>query len=429
MKLMLRKGMEAVVVGGKKSGIAAIKLLHSKGFSVRLLEKEENTILEGDLLFLKENNIPVLYGSHNAAQFSQCDIVVLSPGIRMKKIYELLPKEKAPILIGEIELAYAFLGDEPIIGVTGTSGKSTVSTLIAKMLERHGLRVFLGGNIGVPLSEYILSDKKADVIVMELSSFQLQSVVSFSPKVAVLTNITPNHLDYHESIQEYTESKMRLFKKQGSNDFAFIYSNMRSLYDEYGIHSILKVFDTVGRFKTPYLKGKHNDINAEVAFQVSKIFGVTEAEAQDVLLSFKPLSHRLEEVIVANGITYVNDSKSTTVDSLSVALDTINTPIILLAGGKFKGGDFVGLRDMMQEKVKYIVLFGGGRHILTSAWSGVAPIVWYPTLEEAVVHAKREAEEGDTVLLSPANASFDLFHSYEERGIAFKKAVLEEVHK
>lgn len=427
MKLALEKGMEAMVIGAGASGVAAAQLLRSKGCAVRLLEQNRDALTQEKLAILEECGVIVLYGDISPYHLDYLDVIVVSPGIPIENIISAvyaIPKTKYPYIIGEIELAYTFTHGEPIIAITGTAGKTTTVTLIAEMLQSIGLEVFLGGNIGTPFSTYLLQGKKVDVIVLELSSFQLQGIHYFRPKVAGILNISANHLDYHKTMEEYISAKMNIVKRQTKDDFLLLPRSLAHLAQQYTIPSVIRYVDAKRHFTPQYLIGEHNAENIEFAYQASRIFGVSRKQAKDVVHSFRSLPHRLEYVTMDKGVVYINDSKSTTVDSLRVALESIEAPIILLAGGKFKGGALHTLRDIISTKVKYIVLFGGSKEIFLSALEGIAPIQYCATLQEAVIFAKKIAEHGDTVLLSPATASFDAFASYMERGETFKQSVL-----
>ncbi|MDE7469478.1 MAG: UDP-N-acetylmuramoyl-L-alanine--D-glutamate ligase [Desulfovibrionaceae bacterium] len=432
MRLPLVSGMEAIVIGAGSSGISSSKLLRSRGFSVRLLEKNPQSIRKETLDMLEELGVIVLYGDLLPYHVEQVDIIVVSPGIPISSISSMvhsLPLQRYPYIIGEIELAYTFLGDEPIIAITGTAGKTTTVSLIAQMLEANNLRVFLGGNIGTPFSEYILAQEKADVIVLELSSFQLQGIHYFKPKVAGILNISENHLDYHSSMEEYVQAKLNIMKRQTKEDFLLLPHTLSMLEYTYSIPSIIRYIEEAPLVESRYLIGNHNMENIEFAYQASRIFGIDRAIVSDVASRFRSLPHRLEHVIKDKGVLYINDSKSTTVESLRVALQSMNAPTILLAGGQFKGGDLNSLQSELSTKVKHVILFGASKEIFISAWSDYVQITSCTTLQEAVYEAKRIAQSGDTILLSPATSSFDAFTSYQERGELFKQVVLESINE
>lgn len=398
------------------------------GASVRVLEQKQ-----ADPAFAEwaaANNVRLTIGEHKPEDFFGADILVPSPGAALAQLEPMLPLANKPEVLAETELAWRFLQGEPVIGITGTSGKTTTTSLCGAMLQARGLTVFVGGNIGTPLSEYVLarlqnSTPKADVIVLELSSFQLQTCQSLRPKVAVLLNISENHLDYHANMKEYIEAKMRLFRCQTKEDFALFGPTLRGLPDNFTMAGQIKYLDfSINRFPQSPLFGPHNIHNAEAAFQAAKVFGVTEENAAKALATFKPLEHRLEKVAEHKGILYINDSKCTTVEALRVALNAFNRPIVLLAGGKFKGGDLESLRPILTEKVRAVCLYGAYRETFTKAWEGASPLEYHEKLDEALPIAQSHAKEGDVILLAPATASFDQYNDYLARGEHFKNLVL-----
>ena len=312
---------------------------------------------------------------------------------------------------------------EPVLAVTGTSGKTTTASLAAAMLQAQGYTVFLGGNIGTPLSEYVLSGRKADVLVLEISSFQLQACSTFCPRAGVLLNITPNHLDYHKDMTEYTEAKFRLFRCQDEGDLAVLGADLHDPAQGFNLRARRVWVRESERFPQSGLPGAHNKFNEEAAWQACRFFGVSEANAARAVARFKPLPHRLELVRERCGVLYVNDSKCTTVSSLKVALQAFDRPLRLLCGGKFKGGDLAALGGLIRERVREVALFGASREHFETAWQGLAPISWHPVLEEAVRALAASAQVGDVVLLAPATSSFDLYDNYMARGDDFKRIV------
>lgn len=428
MRLPLVSGMEAIVIGAGVSGISSAKLLRSKGLSVRLLEKNPKALHKETIATLEKWGIIVLYGDLLPYHVEQADVIVVSPGIPIATIQSAvyaLPQEKYPYIIGEIELAYTFLQDEPIIAITGTAGKTTTVSLIAKMLEAYNLKVFLGGNIGTPFSEYILAGKKADVIVLELSSFQLQGIHYFKPKVAGILNISANHLDYHKSMEEYIDAKFTIVRRQTKDDFLLVPESLSTVVQKYKVPSVVRYIKQAPHVESIYLTGKHNMENIEFAYQASRIFGVDRAIVTEVVRTFHSLPHRLEYVGKEHGVTYINDSKSTTIESLRVALQAMEKSVILLVGGLFKGGDVTSLCAEITQKVRHVIVFGRNQDVFISAWKDIVPITSVETLKEAVDKAKSIAVDGDTILLSPATSSLDSFRSYQERGDLFKSLVLQ----
>ena len=423
----VRRGDAAAVLGAGRSGAAALKLLCRLGAETRLLEREERNISPELRAFIEQNKVRLICGEHAPQHFSELDFLVLSPGVPAARIAPLLPDSLAerPELLAEMELAWRQLRGEPVLAVSGTNGKTTTASLAAAMLRRQGLNVFLGGNIGTPLSEYVLHGRQADVLVLEISSFQLQTCSSFHPRVGVLLNIAENHLDYHADMREYIEAKFRLFRRQGAADLAVLGKGLEPLARRMPIKARQTYFAPCGRFPRSLLFGAHNQANMEAAYQACREFGVTEEKARRTAAAFKPLPHRLERVDEKGGVLFVNDSKCTTVTALKAALEAFDRPVRLLAGGKFKGGDLTSLRALVKERVREVGLFGAGREYFEKAWQDLVPIHWSPGLEEAVRELAAGAPAGDVVLLAPAAASFDLYADYEARGNDFKRIVKE----
>ncbi len=423
----IKSGTRAVVIGAGRSGIAAVRLLLALKVQVCLLEKEEKNIKSNIRNELESYGVRFIFGEHDASHFADVDYIIPSPGIAISGILPLLPLQNTPEVLAEMELAWRCLQGEHCLAITGTSGKTTTASLAAAMLEAQGLSVFLGGNIGTPLSEYVLEQQKVDVLVLEVSSFQLQTCTSFAPHVAVLLNITENHLDYHKDMQEYISAKLSMFELQKENDIAIVHSSLKSIATQYNIKSKIIWFDQVKQkaeiFAKSRLVGAHNQENIQAAWLACKELGVSPASAAAAVASFAPLVHRLESVREFDGVLYINDSKCTTTSSLKVALEAFDKPIILLCGGKFKGGDLQGLRDLIKQKVKHVALFGASRNYFEQAWQDIIPMTWSAKLDEAIAIAKVKAEPQDVVLMAPATASFDLYANYMARGDDFKRIV------
>jgi len=421
----VQAGDLAVVVGAGRSGLAAARLLRRLGAKTRLLDRNTAALDPATYDELQTLGIEVLLGEHTPAHFQKASFVVPSPGMPVAQLAHYLVPQSAggPEVLAEMELAWRCLEGEPVLAVTGTSGKTTTVSLAAAMLQAQGYTVFLGGNIGTPLSEYVLSGRKADVLVLEVSSFQLQACSTFCPRVGVLLNITPNHLDYHRDMAEYTEAKFRLFRCQDAGDLAIISTDLQGLPAVQAISARRLWLERTGRFSKSNLLGGHNQYNMEAAWQACRFFGVSQESAAHAVASFRPLPHRLEMVRRRAGVLFVNDSKCTTVSALKVALEAFEQPVRLLCGGKFKGGDLVGLVPLVRKKVVEAALFGAGREFFEQAWQGVIPMSWHPSLQEALHALADKAVRGDVILLAPATASFDLYKNYQERGDDFKRIV------
>jgi UDP-N-acetylmuramoylalanine--D-glutamate ligase len=418
-----------VVVGAGVSGGAAACLLAAAGLRVRLVDRREENISAELRTLAEAAGIEILWGEHCPEQFADAVLAVASPGVPGSVLAPLLknapggPAGGLP-LVGEMELALAFTAD-PVLAVTGSSGKTTTASLAAAMLRETGKTVFLGGNIGTPLSRYVLEGGGADVLVLELSSFQLQGCRSLRPRAGILLNLTPNHLDRHADMAEYAEAKFSLFARQTAEDLAVLPPVLAEEYRRRGFMGRLEIFEDQGRFPRSRLLGRHNAANAEAAYLAARVFGVSAAEAGRAVAGFAPLRHRLEWVGSRKGVSYINDAKCTTVDSLRAALSSFDVPVVLLAGGRFKGGDLSALSPLLRQRVKEVILFGACREIFEAAWAGAVPLSWRESLEPAFAEARGRAGSGDVVLLSPAAASYDLYANYQERGDHFCRLVRE----
>ena len=427
----LLSSRHVAVIGAGRSGRAAVRLLHEAGADVRLLEKKPEQMPADFASWLSEHRVPVLGGDHRPEYFEGVDLVIPSPAAAKAVIEPLLPAGKDGAkaeICAETELAWRMLEGEPVIGVTGTSGKTTTTSLCAAMLEAHGLRVFTGGNLGVPLSEYVLArlhgEPKADVVVLELSSFQLQTCSTLHPRVGILLNISENHLDFHKDMKEYTDAKMRLFARQTERDVAVLHPSLSALPEAYGMKARV-IYLTPGARPFPDTKliGAHNQSNAEAAFLAASLFDVTREEAARAMRDFAPIAHRLEHIADMDGVQYVNDSKCTTIEALRVALAAFDRPVILLAGGKFKGGDVEGVCPLLRDHVRAVALYGASREHFEPAWKDVVPVTWDETMDQALARARSIARPGDAVLLAPATSSYDQYRNYIERGNHFRDLV------
>lgn len=420
------------VVGGGASGRAAVKLLCKYGASLVFHEKNEEKLLPEFKTFLAEHKIPCFFGEHKQENFADCDIFIPSPGAAIAQFIPFLPP--SALAVSETELASLFCENVPVLGITGTSGKTTTTSICSAMLKEQGLSVFTGGNIGTPLSEYALhrlenpQSPKADVLVLELSSFQLQTCNALHVHVGICLNISANHLDYHKDMQEYIDAKMQLFAHQTEKDFAILSPALAHFAKEYRFKAKTIIFDENAKnFPKTKLLGQHNQSNAEAAWQACRLFGVSFENAQKAMEKMAPMENRLEFIRELNGVTYINDTKCTTVSALEVALKAVSEaghPVILLAGGKFKGGDLESIIPLMQKSVKHVALYGGSREYFENAWKNHLSLSYDEKMHDAVHRAQKMADGGDAVLLAPATSSFDQYSNYIERGNDFKKTVL-----
>ncbi len=422
-----------IVVGAGSSGSAVCKLICALGHNVLLLEKNPNNINAAIKELETSGKIEIKCGEHHTSDFENCDLIILSPGVPLNAIKSFTVDKE---ILSETEFAWEILKEklqegDKILAVTGTSGKTTTVSLCEAMLKAHGYEVFLGGNIGTPLSEYVLermnNRKKADVIVLELSSFQLQTCKKFCPHVSMILNVSENHLDHHKDMQEYIDAKFNIGLNQDENDYFLITQELCELAKNYDIKAKKEIIELNNEFTEMNLFGKHNKFNISCAYSACEKFGVSLSEAQKAVKEFKSPPHRLEHVKTVNEVVYVNDSKGTTVASLKVALEAFENPVLLLMGGKFKGGDLESLHGLIKNKVKALALYGASREIFEEAFKGLTEIYYDEKLEDAVKRLKILAKSRDIILLSPATASFDQYKNYLERGEDFKRVVMELV--
>ncbi|WP_300163081.1 UDP-N-acetylmuramoyl-L-alanine--D-glutamate ligase [Solidesulfovibrio sp.] len=415
------RGHQVVVVGAGASGRAAARLLTRLGASVRFLEKNAKGVSDDFREEAGQGGYDLRLGAHGPADFAGADMVVLSPGIRAAGLADCLAACPGAQVLSELELASWFVA-EPMVAVTGSNGKTTTVMLISHLLEAAGNKVFTGGNIGTPLSEYVLSGDTADVVVLEVSSFQLQLTRTFRPRVAVLLNFAPNHLDWHENLEEYFEAKLRIFAAQRPGDLAIVPEELRAaLAGRDFTKAEVAWFSASDRFTCRRLIGAHNRQDMEAAFLAAAPFGVTEETAKAAFDTFVPAPHRLQVIGEKGGVLFVDDSKATTVAAMEAAIRSFDRPVRLLAGGVFKGGDLAALLPLLRERVAAVALFGASREVFEAAWAGQVPLFHEPTLEAAMTRLFADARPGDVVLLSPATASFDLYDGYKARGRDFQR--------
>ncbi|MEN2986391.1 MAG: UDP-N-acetylmuramoyl-L-alanine--D-glutamate ligase [Thermodesulfovibrionaceae bacterium] len=467
------KGKKVAILGFGKSGFASAKLLSR--FDAKLIindcKKEEELLSQVELV---KNNIQKVYAGHHTLEvIENVDLVVVSPGVPLSipilvsAVYKGLP------VIGEIELSYQILKffkeDIKIIGITGSNGKSTTSTLVYEFLRKDEKNVQLAGNIGNPLAEVVLKliDKEItiDYLVVELSSFQLESIKSFKPDFAAILNITADHMDRYSSMKEYIEAKVKIFMNQSKEDYLvlniddkstpsvvehlkklylkrsslphiFYFSRLHKVYGAY-LEGELIYFEPRedldeairGEMKKTVLntldfkiKGVHNIENVMAASLLALLSGCKGQALKDVLEKFTGLPHRMEFVRVVDGVSFINDSKGTNVDAVRKSLESLNN-VILIAGGRDKDGDFESLKDVVKDRVKTLILIGEAKEKIAKALGDVVSFYFEEDMKSAVIRAKSIAKPGDTVLLSPGCASFDMFKNFEHRGDVFKEIV------
>ena len=437
-----------VILGGGESGVGTAILAKQKGWSVFLSDRGALKPQYRDIL--SHQNIDYEEGSHDEARILAADCIMKSPGIPDKADIIKKAREKQIPIISEIEFASQYT-QSTIVAITGSNGKTTTTLLTHHIFKQAGLEVGLGGNIGYSFAE-LVANSNPPYYVLEISSFQLDGIEHFTPHIAVLLNITPDHLDrYDYKFENYIASKFRIAMNQTADDY-FIYDADDPVINDWlanhplkpkcigfsiekelsegaflkdnKIHIMLENQTTVIDVEEISLKGKHNIKNTMAAAVAARLVNIRNASLRESLKGFQGAAHRLEEVKVVEGVTYINDSKGTNVNSVYFALDTIKTPIVWIVGGQDKGNDYNSLLPYVHQKVKAIVCLGvDNTPILQSFYNVIDNMVETRSMEEAVKMAQRFATAGDTVLLSPACASFDLFKSYEDRGDQFKAAV------
>ncbi|CCO22499.1 UDP-N-acetylmuramoyl-L-alanine--D-glutamate ligase [Maridesulfovibrio hydrothermalis] len=414
----------AVVAGAGRSGIAAAKLLHALGATVRIVDA--NKKLTGAILEGLGDEARLMTGPFCQEQFAGADVIVVSPGIPVRKIRPFIGDLPARKIISELELA-SWFADEPKIAITGTNGKTTTTALIKHILEQSGRTAFAGANYGTPLSEYILEKGQCDVLVLEVSSFQLQNCRLFRPNAAILLNVSANHLDYHLDMAEYLAAKLKIFERQSSDGLAILPAEMRAVLDPKTFtRAEVKWFDGEKFPQQPNLPGNHNRLNIEAAWLALEKIGLTLEEFEAGLKTFTGKHHRIENIGTVRGVQFINDSKGTNLDAVKAALRSFEGPVKLLLGGKFKGGDVTELIPAMKGRVDEVALFGAGREHFEPALKNHFKISWHENLDKAVHKLFADSAAGDTILLSPGTASFDAYTGYEARGDHFKR-IMEEL--
>lgn len=417
-----------VVIGGGESGAGAAVLAHRRGFDVFLTDS--GRLAERYRKVLDAENIEYEEGGHTMERVLGADLIVKSPGVPETAPAVAAARVSGIPVISEIEFAGRYIGDSKTVCITGANGKTTTTTLIYNMLRDAGYDVCLGGNIGESFAMSV-AEGAHEWYVLELSSFQLDGMFDFRADVAVLLNITPDHLDrYDHSLEKYAASKMRIARNQRTED-VFIHNacdeviaaQMKGRAMPMRLEPFapeMDIFD-VGDLR---LRGRHNLMNAQAAVLAARAAGVPDGSISRTLRNFTGIEHRLESAGTVCGVEYINDSKATNVDAAWYALDGMTRPVVWIAGGTDKGNDYGALLPLVREKVRALVCMGVDNAKLVDSFGKVAPAVFDThSLDEAMTAAHNAAYEGDVILLSPACASFDLFRNYEDRGRQFKEWV------
>ncbi|BCG45737.1 UDP-N-acetylmuramoyl-L-alanine--D-glutamate ligase [Citrifermentans bremense] len=441
------KDKKILVVGLAKTGVAVARFLAQAGALVTVTDMREEEALSDVLAELSGLDITYELGRHVPYSFLMADLIVVSPGVPMDiKPLEMARSQKRRV-VSEVELASWFI-KAPMVAITGTNGKTTTTTLTGEVFKACGFETFVGGNIGNPLIELAESGQQVERVVVELSSFQLEGVESFRPEVAVLLNITEDHLDRYHSFQEYIDAKLRIFENQTSDDFAvlniddplvaacasklkaqfFPMSREHELEEGISYRDGFITFSHKGkvlRFGTEgfKLKGVHNLDNIMASLAATLLMRCDGDCAYQAVKNFKGLPHRMELVEEIDGVAYYEDSKGTNVGSVVKSLESFESGITLIAGGKDKGGSYEPLAPLVESRVSHLVLIGEAKARMNEALGALTDTHLAQTLEEAVEIARRLTKPGGVVLFSPACSSFDMFKNYEERAERFKAAV------
>jgi len=431
-------GKQVVVLGLGISGMEAAKLLKDKGAHVTVRDSAANNATVNQRAeALRRLAIRVELGEAIMAR-DRFDFCVLSPGINPNAPLVQRLRQAGLPMFGELEIAYRFC-QCPIVAITGTNGKTTTTELIDAVLAAGGKRTKASGNIGTAFSAAVRDSASLDVMVLEVSSFQLEHIVEFRPRISVHLNLTPDHLDRYGSMEEYEAAKWQIFRNQTADDFAIVNVNLRLpeiaarkiTFSITGTPADYQLIDgwlvahgeQVLEQSRTNLIGPHNAENMLAALAVADLYHVPREAAIQALCVYQPLPHRCEKVGVIDGIAFINDSKATNIDALEKALLAMRSPVVLMAGGKDKGLDFSGLRPLLREKVKAIVLIGQMTEKLFAAWNSAVPCVRATTLADAVEQSQKLAKPGDVVLFSPGCSSFDMFKDFEDRGDQFRALI------
>ncbi len=442
------KGKKVLVVGMARSGIAVAKFLLAKGALLTVSDRRARHELEAEIQKLESLGIRCEVGDHRPETFMAADCIVVSPGVPLGLPVLRQASSKGTVIWSEIELASRFLQGR-IVGITGSNGKTTTTALVGEILRAAGFHTQVGGNIGVPLTSLIDSSESESINVVELSSFQLEAVPSFRAHIAVILNITPDHMDRYDSLEAYASAKLNLLRNQTAEDFAVLnredhllrrlaatsqpkrfWFSTRSPVEQGSYVKDGALFfsherrsEQVLKIDSIRIKGLHNLENIAAGVTVARLLGASAKPIREAVEGFRGVSHRLEWVREIQGVDFYNDSKATNLASTQMALEAFERRLVLILGGRDKGSDFSVLRPLVSRRVQGLVLLGEASQKIGSQLGGTAPMKQAFNMDEAVHLAFRQANPGDVVLLAPACSSFDMFQDYEDRGNVFKEAV------
>jgi UDP-N-acetylmuramoylalanine--D-glutamate ligase len=450
--MMELKGKKVLVVGLGKSGLAAALFLRRRGAQVTVSDVRSAEALAKDIPALLDEGIMVETGGHGLLTFRRQDLIVVSPGVPLNTPELAQVKSFGLPVIGELELAARFLKGKTL-AITGSNGKTTTTALVGEILQKAGVPTLVGGNIGVPVVGLIEQSTDETWSVLEVSSFQLESTEQFHPRIAVILNITPDHLDRHGSFENYALAKERIFAAQNEHDFVVLNAdNARAA--QAAARSVAKVYffsvehpveqgawvedgslvyrhakdETVEKVMPLHnvpLKGAHNIENVLAAVCAARLAGVNAGQIRSAVEAFQAVEHRLEYVTTINGVEFYNDSKATNVDATAKAIASFSAGIHLILGGKDKNSDYSQLSQLLRDHVRAVYTIGSAAAKIESELRGVVSILSCETLDKAVSAAASDARPGEVVLLAPACSSFDQFENYEHRGRVFKELVSE----
>ncbi len=439
--VMELQNKKITLVGLGRSATVAAQLLRMHGARPFITEVGNSRALEPWRVCCEELDIPFETGGHSDSAYERADMIVLSPGVPLTAPLARKARSQGIPILGELELAWRFCNARAI-AVTGTNGKTTVTSLLRDMIAACGCDVALAGNNDTPLSQVVMQEKQPEWVVIEVSSYQLETVEQFHPVIALVLNVTPDHLNRHGALEQYAAVKARIFMRQQSGDTAIrnaddplvaalpVPESVQSLYfslttpgaDTFYADEERIYFDNtpVAACADISLPGKHNLANALAALAAARAAGFQSEHALEGLRRFKGVEHRMEHVMRLNDVDYYNDSKSTNIESLRVALESFQRPIVLLAGGRGKGSDYTTLCPLMRARVKHLVVFGEDAPLMADAYNSCTRVNRAESMIDAVKRAEGAAAPGDVVLLSPACASFDMYDNFEARGRDYK---------
>ncbi|ADQ04197.1 UDP-N-acetylmuramoylalanine/D-glutamate ligase [Caldicellulosiruptor owensensis OL] len=447
------KGKSVLVVGLGKSGLASANFLKKQGaFVIGFDEKAEDQFKKEDRNCAEESCDEIYYCEIPDEVIDKVQLVVVSPGVPLSKRIVVLAHKKGVEVIGEIELAYRFCKSKNIVAITGTNGKTTTTTLVGEILKKQHKDVVVCGNIGLPFIDTVETSSENTIFVLEISSFQLETIKYFKPMVGCILNITPDHLNRHMTMENYIKAKMRIFENIDETGYTvlnydnsvtrdliglakgnvIVFSKNKNQFKNVVFIEENKIYFTfegktqeVMRKDEIFIPGEHNLENALAAIACTLPFGVTKDTIEYVLKNFKGVEHRIEFVTEINGIKFYNDSKGTNTDAAEKAISAFESPIILIAGGYDKGESFERFAGLIAKKVKKVFLLGQTKQKIASELEkiGYRNFELVSNLKEAVEKSFEYAKSGDVVLLSPACASWDMFENYEQRGKMFKEYV------